>query len=321
MDAAGDVYPAVYSSAGGETSASCLLPPHHLNDFRGPEHEAGAPRSAVRRRRRPAPPAGRPARRPLPPPGRTPTSTSAGSTSRLTSGSCSSRPLLSFLLGLLMAEAAGGGVTPASSSSRSPSSPARDSSRLHALATPGVLLTGKNAGFQIASAIGLLIASGLRRRVRASARRGRRRRRDPARRRLLFASVGRRARRLGRARARDAASAGRADHARRRRADRCSCSGCLGVVFYGYAAYRYARLCSVQRAPVALAVVRVGAAGGGDAGDRHLAKLARELVGVAPAHAARVRPRRAKRLGRVEARGLERRGLRRPLRGADARPA
>jgi adenylate cyclase len=30
---------------------------------------------------------------------------------------------------------------------------------LHALATPGVLLTGKNAGFQIASAVGLLLAS------------------------------------------------------------------------------------------------------------------------------------------------------------------
>ena len=68
--------------------------------------------------------------------------------------------VLSFVLGLLMAEAA----------SR------RGDARvllvalaflvssgflaLHALATPSVLLTGKNAGFQIASAIGLLIASG-----------------------------------------------------------------------------------------------------------------------------------------------------------------
>jgi len=32
---------------------------------------------------------------------------------------------------------------------------------LHALATPGVLLSGKNAGFQVASAIGLLLASPL----------------------------------------------------------------------------------------------------------------------------------------------------------------
>ncbi|HXV95521.1 MAG TPA: adenylate/guanylate cyclase domain-containing protein [Gaiellaceae bacterium] len=68
--------------------------------------------------------------------------------------------LLSFLLGFLMAEAAA----------------RRGDARvllvalaflassgflaLHALATPGVLLAGKNAGFQIASAIGLLIAAG-----------------------------------------------------------------------------------------------------------------------------------------------------------------
>jgi len=39
MDASGDVYPAVYSSAEGNVR-ELLLPPHHLNDFRGPEHEA-----------------------------------------------------------------------------------------------------------------------------------------------------------------------------------------------------------------------------------------------------------------------------------------
>jgi thioredoxin reductase len=39
MDAAGEVYPAVYLSSGGNVR-ELLLPPHHLNDFRGPEHEA-----------------------------------------------------------------------------------------------------------------------------------------------------------------------------------------------------------------------------------------------------------------------------------------
>jgi thioredoxin reductase len=38
MNAAGDVYPAVYVRRGGEI-AERLLPPHQLNDFRGPEHE------------------------------------------------------------------------------------------------------------------------------------------------------------------------------------------------------------------------------------------------------------------------------------------
>jgi thioredoxin reductase len=39
MDASGQVYPAVYLSSGGNVR-ELLLPPHHLNDFRGPEHEA-----------------------------------------------------------------------------------------------------------------------------------------------------------------------------------------------------------------------------------------------------------------------------------------
>ncbi len=38
MDAAGETYPAVYLRRGGEI-AERLLPPHLLNDFRGPEHE------------------------------------------------------------------------------------------------------------------------------------------------------------------------------------------------------------------------------------------------------------------------------------------
>jgi thioredoxin reductase len=39
MNAAGEVYPMVYASTGGDVR-ELLLPPHHLNDFRGPEHEA-----------------------------------------------------------------------------------------------------------------------------------------------------------------------------------------------------------------------------------------------------------------------------------------
>ena len=39
MDAAGVVYPAVYLARDGNVR-EVLLPPHHLNDFRGPEHEA-----------------------------------------------------------------------------------------------------------------------------------------------------------------------------------------------------------------------------------------------------------------------------------------
>jgi hypothetical protein len=38
MNAAGETYPAVYLRRGGEV-AERILPPHLLNDFRGPEHE------------------------------------------------------------------------------------------------------------------------------------------------------------------------------------------------------------------------------------------------------------------------------------------
>ena len=38
MNAAGEVYPAVYTTRGGETREH-LLSPDLLNDFRGPEHE------------------------------------------------------------------------------------------------------------------------------------------------------------------------------------------------------------------------------------------------------------------------------------------
>jgi thioredoxin reductase len=38
MDATGETYPAVYLRRNGEITER-ILPPHHLNDFRGPEHE------------------------------------------------------------------------------------------------------------------------------------------------------------------------------------------------------------------------------------------------------------------------------------------
>ena len=86
-----------------------------------------------------------------------PGSTSTGSTTPRTSGSCSARRL-NFLLGLVASEAAR----------------QRDDARLflvsmallasagflalHALATPGVLLPGPNAGFVMATPVGLLVA-------------------------------------------------------------------------------------------------------------------------------------------------------------------
>ena len=160
--------------------------------------------------------------------------------------------LLSFLLGFLMAEAAA----------------RRGDARvllvalaflagsgflaLHALATPGVLLAGKNAGFQIASPIGLLIASGF---AGASAlplgddwaRAVLRERR------LLLLSVG-------------VALAVWAvialgtlpplDEAITPEAARGPLLAlwAVGMVLYGYAAFRYARLYARRRAPVALAV-------------------------------------------------------------------
>jgi adenylate cyclase len=161
--------------------------------------------------------------------------------------------LLSFLIGLLMAEAAGrrgdARVLLVALAFLSSSG----FLALHALATPGQLLEGKNAGFQIASAIGLFLGSLFAAAAALPL--------SPAagiaivrRRALLFASVG-------------AALAVWAvvslgtlppldepitpESAR----DPLLVLWVLGVLLYGYAAYRYGRLCTVQRAPVALAVV------------------------------------------------------------------
>ena len=160
---------------------------------------------------------------------------------------------LSFIVGLLMAEAAGrrgdARVLLVSLAFLS----ASGFLGLHALATPGVLLAGKNAGFQIASAIGLLIGSGF---AAASA--------------LPFSPE--RAMAIVRGRGVLLGGVGAAlvlwavialgtlpplDEAITPEAarDPLLVVWVLGVVLYGYAAYRYGRLCTVRKAPVALAVV------------------------------------------------------------------
>jgi adenylate cyclase len=160
---------------------------------------------------------------------------------------------LSFLVGLLMAEAAGrrgdARVLLVSLAFLS----ASGFLGLHALATPGVLLAGKNAGFQIASAIGLFVgavfaaASALPLGVRGAMAvvRGRR---------LLlgglvaalvlWAVIG-----LGTLPPLDEEITPEAAR------DPLLFLWGLGVLLYGYAAYRYGRLCTVRKAPVAVAVV------------------------------------------------------------------
>jgi class 3 adenylate cyclase len=124
---------------------------------------------------------------------------------------------------------------------------------LHALATPGVLLSGKNAGFQIASAIGLAVGSGF---AAASAlpfgaERGMA---IVRRRRLLLGAL------LGAMVLWAVIALGTLppleepitpETAR----DPLLAVWALALVFYGYAAFRYGRLCTVRRAPVAVAVV------------------------------------------------------------------
>jgi adenylate cyclase len=160
--------------------------------------------------------------------------------------------LLSFLLGFLMAEAAarrGDARVLLISLAFLASSGFLG---LHALATPGVLLTGKNAGFQIASAIGLLLAAGFAGASalplgEAGARAVLRERR------LLLATVGIAlvvwaVLALGTLPPLDEPITPEAA-----RAPLLVLWG-LGVLLYGYAAYRFARLYVLRRAPVALAV-------------------------------------------------------------------
>jgi adenylate cyclase len=161
--------------------------------------------------------------------------------------------VVSFLLGLLMAEAAGrrgdARVLLVSLAFLSSSG----FLALHALATPGQLLEGKNAGFQIASAIGLFVgsifaaAAALPLRPATGAAIVRRRG-------LLFASVAAALVAWG---VLSLATLPPLDDpiTPESARDPLLALWVLGVVFYGYAAYRYGRLCTVQRAPVALAVV------------------------------------------------------------------
>jgi class 3 adenylate cyclase len=160
--------------------------------------------------------------------------------------------LLSFALGFLMAEAAGRRGDARILLVALAFLAASGFLALHALATPGVLLAGKNAGFQIASAIGLLIAAGF---ACASAL--------PLgeagahavlrRRRVLLASV-------GIALALWALLALRTlpplDDPITPEAARGPLLAlwALGVLLYGFAAFRYLRLYAARRAPVALAV-------------------------------------------------------------------
>jgi adenylate cyclase len=161
--------------------------------------------------------------------------------------------VLSFLLGLLMGEAAGrrgdARVLLVALAFLSSSG----FLALHALATPGQLLEGKNAGFQIASAIGLFVgsifagAAALPLSPAAGAAIVRRRL-------LLFASLGAA---LGVWAVLSFATLPPLDEpiTPESARDPLLLLWILGVALYGYAAYRYGRLCTVQRAPVALAVV------------------------------------------------------------------
>jgi class 3 adenylate cyclase len=160
--------------------------------------------------------------------------------------------LLSFLLGFLMAEAAARRGDARVLLVALAFLAASGFLGLHALATPGVLLSGKNAGFQIASAIGLLIAAGF---AGASALPlGESWARSLVReRRLLLASVGVALAvwavlALGTLPPLDDPVTPEAAR------DPLLVLWGLGVALYGFAAFRCASLWVRRRAPVALAV-------------------------------------------------------------------
>lgn len=160
--------------------------------------------------------------------------------------------LLSFLLGFLMAEAAARRGDARVLLVALAFLAASGFLGLHALATPGVLLAGKNAGFQIASAIGLLIAAGF---AGASALPLEESwaRSVVRERRLLLASVGVALAvwavlALGTLPPLDEPVTPEAA-----RGPLLVLWG-LGVALYGFAAFRYASLWVRRRAPVALAV-------------------------------------------------------------------
>ncbi len=161
--------------------------------------------------------------------------------------------VLSFLVGLLLAEAAGRRGDARVLLVALAFLSASGFLGLHALATPGVLLSGKNAGFQIASAIGLALGA-----VFAAASAlpfGPQRARAIVRRRWLL---------LGGLAAFLVLWAALALATLPPLDDPITPEGArgpllvvwaLGLVLYGYAVYRYGRLCTVRKAPVAVAVV------------------------------------------------------------------
>ena len=187
---------------------------------------------------------------------------------------------------------------------------------LHALATPGVLLEGPNAGFQIATPIGLVLAAvfaaasawqraGPRRAVHANAAVGARR-------------VVRADRRVG-------------DRLVREARGPASRPGRGGAADPPAARPGVGRAVRVRRRPVPGALPgaqadvaargrrRVRPAGGGDDRGGVRAQLARHVVGVARVDGRRLRVDPVRRQGGVPTRALGGRHVRRALPGADAR--
>ena len=173
---------------------------------------------------------------------------------------------------------------------------------LHALATPGVLLEGTNAGFVVATPVGLLLAVGLRGALGLDL--GERADTLVRRQRLLrWALVGA-DRWSGRGLARRAAAARPARSARTRPTGSCSALAVPALALYVFAAWRYLRLYrrrAARRAArargrfVLLAEAMVAVA--------FAPQLARVVVGVARADAGRVRARRLDRAARVPRQG------------------
>ena len=188
---------------------------------------------------------------------------------------------------------------------------------LHALATPGVLLERGNAGFTIATPVGLVVAGvfALASSLDLSGRFGE----AVARRQRLLRGGSRPApRRLGPRVARVAAAARRPAHARggRGTAPRARVRRGRAVPRRRPALPRPLRahaLAAAARHPH-----RLGPARGGDAGDRLRPELAAVVVGVARLDGGRVRPRRRRRTGRAP-QGRRRRPVRLALPRADDR--
>ncbi len=151
---------------------------------------------------------------------------------------------------------------------------------LHALATPGVLLAGKNAGFQIASAIGLLVGARLRRRLGAPDSRPNAPQRS--------CGGARAPPRVGAAPRSSSGRLSRSERCRRstsrsrpkRRAIRCSCSGASASSSTATRRTATDACCAVGARPSRCrGRGGLGAPRRGDAGRRRLPQLARRAGG------------------------------------------